>query len=335
LTVHTNADGGSGSLRAAIAAAADGDAIVFDHRLVGQTIALASGELTIAKDLTITGLGADELTISGSMASRVFDIAAGASLVLARLTVSDGLADQGGGIQNAGTLKLRDLVLSGNEAVGDSATTGSGGGLFNEPGAALTITGCTFTGNQVVGGPGIGFGGALYNLSAAAVAASTFTGNVAVGGQAGYGAGGAINDQNNATLTVSSCTFRDNQAVAGLSALLAAAGGAIDNEVGSTLAVSASTFVGNSVSATATAPTLAPNEFAAGGAILTFQGTLSLTGCSFTGNYVSSSGFATGGALENQVCQATVTGCAFTGNETQGITGGGAVGGALENLIGR
>jgi hypothetical protein len=332
--VQTNADSGPGSLRAAITAAANGDTIVFDHRLDGQTIALSSGELAIGKDLTIVGPSADRLAVSGSMASRVFDIASGVSLVLARLMVADGLSDQGGGIQNAGTLTLQDVVLSGNEALGDSVTSGVGGGLFNEPGAALTATRCTFTGNQVVGGQGIGFGGGIYNLGVATVTGSAFTGNLAVGGQAGYGAGGAINDQNNATLTVSSSTFTDNQAVVGLSALPAAAGGAIDNEVGSALTVSGSTFARNSASATATDPTLAPKEFAAGGAILTFQGTLRLANCAFTGNQVTSSGYATGGALENQVCQASVTGCAFADNETQGVTGGGASGGALENYDG-
>ena len=50
LTVQTNADSGPGSLRAAITAAANGDTIVFDHRLSGQTVTLKSGELAIGKD---------------------------------------------------------------------------------------------------------------------------------------------------------------------------------------------------------------------------------------------------------------------------------------------
>src|SRR5262245_21293910 len=58
LTVRTTADSGPGSLRAAIAAAAGGDTIVFDRALTGQTIALMSGELGIARDLSIVGPGA-------------------------------------------------------------------------------------------------------------------------------------------------------------------------------------------------------------------------------------------------------------------------------------
>ena len=43
LTVTTTADSGPGSLRAAIAAASDGDTIQFDAALNGQTITLTSG----------------------------------------------------------------------------------------------------------------------------------------------------------------------------------------------------------------------------------------------------------------------------------------------------
>src|SRR5262249_51267624 len=65
LTVFNNDDSGPGSLRAAIGAAAAGDTIIFDNGLKGQTITLTGGELDITKDLTIVGLGAGKLTVSG------------------------------------------------------------------------------------------------------------------------------------------------------------------------------------------------------------------------------------------------------------------------------
>src|SRR5262249_48192798 len=68
LTVLNNLDSGGGSLRGEIAIAASGDTIVFDKSLAGQTIKLTSGELVITKSLTIDGLGADKLTISGNNA---------------------------------------------------------------------------------------------------------------------------------------------------------------------------------------------------------------------------------------------------------------------------
>ena len=44
ITVTTNADSGEGTLRNAIASAADGDTIKFDSSLSGETIALTSGD---------------------------------------------------------------------------------------------------------------------------------------------------------------------------------------------------------------------------------------------------------------------------------------------------
>src|SRR5947209_6075234 len=74
LTVLNNLDSGTGSLRADIAAAASGDTIVFAPSLAGQTITLAYNELAITKSLTIQGLGAGQLTISGGGHTRVFDV---------------------------------------------------------------------------------------------------------------------------------------------------------------------------------------------------------------------------------------------------------------------
>ena len=65
LTVINTNDSGAGSLRAAITAAASGATINFAHSLIGQTIKLTSGELTIAKSLDIDGPGAGQLTVSG------------------------------------------------------------------------------------------------------------------------------------------------------------------------------------------------------------------------------------------------------------------------------
>ena len=84
LVVDTAADESDGdysagdfSLREAIElanATAGADTIVFAAGLAGSTITLTSGELAIIDDLTITGLGADQLTISGDHASRILFI---------------------------------------------------------------------------------------------------------------------------------------------------------------------------------------------------------------------------------------------------------------------
>jgi hypothetical protein len=172
LTVRTAADSGPGSLRAAVGAAHPGDTIVFDRKLAGAVITLSGGELAIAKSLSIAGPGASLLAVSGGGVGRVFDIAAGAVVGISGLAVSGGLADAGGGILNAGSLTLNGVTVSGNEALGDSAATGVGGGLFNEPGASLAVSGCLFINNQVVGGTaGLGYGGGLFNEGTATLTA--------------------------------------------------------------------------------------------------------------------------------------------------------------------
>ena len=67
-TVVNVNDSGPGSLRDTIAAAVSGDTIVFDLP-TPDTIILTTAGLLIDKDLTITGPGADNLTIARSSAN--------------------------------------------------------------------------------------------------------------------------------------------------------------------------------------------------------------------------------------------------------------------------
>src|SRR5262245_9595326 len=96
LTVTNNLDTGApgdGSLRGEIAAAQSGDVINFAPSLLGQTIRLTGGELAITRSLDVEGPGANQLTVTGNHASRVFDISAGVTVTIAGMTVTDGLAN--------------------------------------------------------------------------------------------------------------------------------------------------------------------------------------------------------------------------------------------------
>ena len=73
-TVTTTNDSGPGSLRQAIADAADGDTIQFDPSLNGQTITLTSAELVIAKSITISGPGPALLRVSANHQAANFRI---------------------------------------------------------------------------------------------------------------------------------------------------------------------------------------------------------------------------------------------------------------------
>ena len=122
LTVTSAADdGSSGTLRTLIGAASPGSTIVFDHRLVGQTITLKSGALELTKNVDIEGPGASQLTISGNSASRVFDVNSGATVTIAGLTIANGATVGGlggGGILNeaGATLTLNHSALTNNTA---------------------------------------------------------------------------------------------------------------------------------------------------------------------------------------------------------------------------
>src|SRR5262249_45724996 len=145
-TVTSLSDAGMGSLREAIAITPSGGTVDFLPGLSG-TIPLSTGELMIAKDLTISGPGAGVITVSGNHASRVFNVAAPFTVEISGLTVADGSVTDanGGGIFNAGTLSLDSSTLSDNAATG-TFPNGTGGGIDNI--GDLTVADCTFSGNS-------------------------------------------------------------------------------------------------------------------------------------------------------------------------------------------
>jgi hypothetical protein len=229
LTVTNTNDSGPGSLRAAIATSANGDTIVFAPSLAEQTITLVS-TLTVSNSLTITGLGARQLFISGNNQVAVFHISDGSQNVsLSGVTIEYGMASSGGGIYNGATLTVSNCTFSNN-----AATNGYGGGIYNFYGT-LTVDSCTFSNNSAANGEG----GGLYNYylfgsaGTAQVTNSTFTGNSVSGNSATSGNGGAIRNYGQLTITDST-----------LSANLATLGGGIHNT--GTVTSTNCTFSGNS-----------------------------------------------------------------------------------------
>jgi predicted outer membrane repeat protein len=148
--------------------------------------------LSIDKSLTIIGQG--RVTISGGGTVRVIRVGLNVTLNLDGMTIANGLAARGGGINNFGTLTVTNSTFSGNRTTGFNA----GGAIFN--GLTLTVTNSTFSGNSAEEGGGIG------NYGTATVTNSTFSGNSAT-------VGGAI--FNGFTLTVTNSTFSGNSATSG------------------------------------------------------------------------------------------------------------------------
>ena len=254
LTVTDLSDNDPGSLRAMINQAAPGDTINFADGLQG-TIMLTSGELAITNSLAIEGPGADQITVNGNNASRVFDISPGAKVTIAGLTISNGRVEAsstssdvyvfGGGIYNAGTLTLSNCTVSGNTVQADVANSNGylmlaysyGGGLFNN--GAASVTDCIFTGDvssysfSSTGSTslvfGVGHGGAIGNTGQLTLTNSTLDSNKSGGDGAGlYSSGQAV---------VTGSTFSNNSAANGGSGTAIPIntevyGGGIDNDLG-------------------------------------------------------------------------------------------------------
>ncbi len=238
LTVVNNHDSGAGSLRAAIASAGSGDAIQFSSALNGHTIALTSGELAITKNLDIEGLGANQLTVSGNNASRVFDVGSGASATIAGLTIGGGLADHGGAIldEAGASLKLSHDILANNQATGGLG----GGAIFNDRGATLSIHDSTLIDNQASTAvsfdptTGAGGGGAIFNNFGASLSVtdSDLSNNQAVTSEGFDDGGGAIYNLGSTT-TISDSFLVNNQVSGGgsFTALAGSDGGAVENSL--------------------------------------------------------------------------------------------------------
>jgi CSLREA domain-containing protein len=170
------------TLREAINAAnnsAGPDYITFRSGVTG-TITLGGTELTLSSDITITGPGANLLSVSGNNASRVFRVDAGSNVVLSGLTVMNGNVNRdsgGGGIRNYGVLNVANCIISGNTVNGST-----GGGIGNNNSGNLTVTNSTISGNYGSNG-----GGGIYSdFAVLTVTNSTISGN-SVGNSLGGG----------------------------------------------------------------------------------------------------------------------------------------------------
>jgi predicted outer membrane repeat protein len=302
LTVTSTADSGPGSLRDTVAGASSGDTIMFNLS-PPATITLTTGEIAIAKTLTIDGPGAASLTISGNNASRIFNIASGVTLKVSGLTVADGSVTGAGFVGNI---------------------TNTGGAIYNA--GVLGATNCTFSGNHASV-----YGGAIQNFGAASFTGCSFLDNTA-----GTEAGG-ISDAGTGTVSVSNCTFNGNSADTGgaiygvgqvfvnnstfTSNSSRLDGGAIFNtgspdSQGGSMSIANSTFIGNSAGTCACA--------AGNGGAINNIGQVSIANCTFNGNSAGPSGGAIYNKRVGLSAVTTIINCTLSGNSA--ASGGGFYG---------
>jgi hypothetical protein len=335
----TNArdDGSNGSLRWAVDQAnslVGADTITFDPSVfaTSQTIPLTAGQLEL-KDVattTITGPGADLLSISGNYASRVFQVNTGAMADLSSLTIMEGNDVNGGGVFNSGTVTMTNVTVSGNVAL---YAGGNGGGVFNS--GTVTMTNVTVSGNTAFDGGGI------FNIGSVTMAHAWVTGNMS------YFDGGGI--KNHGALNITNATVSGN----GTPGHPHGWGGGIFNDGTAMLTnvtvsgnwLSAGGGICNRGSLTFTNGLLSGNTalgydvygYAGNGGGISTNGSTTLTNVTVSGNSCHS-GFYTAGAGGGIRGNATLVNCTVSGNVAGGrhdpyYSGGGDGGGLCGTFL--
>jgi len=172
-TVTTNADSGTGSLRALITTGAvDGDIIRVDTSIT--TIELNS-EISIGKNITIEGNGVI-LKPSGTFpatGNSLLAVSSGKVVTIRRVHFKSGkdsdtgTAGKGSGIYNRGVLTVESCIFTINNAV-------QGGAIYNSENST-TAKGCTFYTNTATNS-----GGAIFiNAGTLTLTGNLFYGNTA------------------------------------------------------------------------------------------------------------------------------------------------------------
>jgi predicted outer membrane repeat protein len=248
ITVTSTADSGAGSLRAAITAAKAGDTVNFASGLANKKITLTTGGIDIAKNVTIDGSGAPNLTISGNNSSRIFFVSqTNLAVTVRNLTFADGKAGGTGSVSEGGAIKVRDYsTLTVENSIFRNNSAGRGGAIRVGYGGSLVVRGSTFDANNgTLANDGFS-GGAIATYGAGGptgtgklvIDGSTFTNNKGV-------VGGAIfNLLGPATITNS--VFKNNTSTREGGAIFTdGVSGSEKDTVGGKLLVSNSWFEGN------------------------------------------------------------------------------------------
>jgi hypothetical protein len=169
----------------------------------GDSITVAAAtyteNLTIGFSLKVIGSDAKTTILDGGSNGSVVMISNSSSRVsLSKLTIRNGLAHDGGGIYNNGTLTISSSTISGNQIHGSTELFAQGAGILNV--GTLIINQSTVSRNSAI----IGDGGGISNLSIGTVTINNST----ISGNKASSVGGAIN--NTRTLSINNSTIRGN-----------------------------------------------------------------------------------------------------------------------------
>ena len=171
----------------------------FSPSLAGVPVVLTAGEIQLNK-VTVLGSGANEITISGNNASRIFFIASGAGATIVGVTLTGGNGVGAGSQPGGGAIRAEGaLTLISTHLTGNSLATGEGSGVFYAGGGVIRNS--TFSNNS---------GTAVSALQSLAISAqnSTITGS------------GSFDMHFIGTnVSIRNCTFTGRTLIGGLSGL--------------------------------------------------------------------------------------------------------------------
>src|SRR5579883_784732 len=209
--VINNNDFGAGSLRQALANAANGDEIKF------LTIGIipVNSPLTVNKNVLIEGPGENLLQLDGSLQNSIFIIGPGATVQIFDLTIAHGFVTNanGGGIDNMGNLTLTRV-----EVMKCNAPFSAGGGIYNM--GNLTLVQSIVIGNGALAGGGVAdTGSGTLILDRAAIVANIAFVNVIVSPNLNGSGGGILKHAGsllatNSTIADNFCTKGDGGGIA-------------------------------------------------------------------------------------------------------------------------
>ncbi len=331
-----NNNAASGAVAGECAAGSSSGSDTIDFSVTG-TINLTGALPDIPSDLTINGPGSIQLTVRRSTAGlyRIFNITSGI-VGLSGLTIRDGqtmdsvaLGD-GGGILNAGTTTLNDVVVTSNRTSSNALARGAG--ISNL--GTLTMTNCSVTGNITASGPTPGQGGGIYNSGTLTMTNCLISGNTTGGNISGTGGtGGGI--RNDGQMTLTGTTISNNVTGYGSPGSFGGQGGGIYNATSTQASLVNCTVSGNVTGSgpgasqgngggiASTGPlnihnsTVSGNQGLDGGGLYVVGNATLVTNSTITGNSSASGGggiYSTGSL--------TLTNCVVSDNTAGGQGGG-------------
>jgi CSLREA domain-containing protein len=190
----------------------DGGPYTIDGLGPGETILAANGATRVINNQQLGGFWTfSDMTITGGIAAQGGNIRNTRDLTLTNVVVTNGLASaDGGGIFNSGTLILNNSNVTENDAQIDAINV-RGGGIYST--GSLTLNNSTVSDNTADSGEAAQ-GGGIYSTGTFTVNNTTITGNRADGDDQ-QGQGGGVYATGTST-TINRATISDNTAVSNL-----------------------------------------------------------------------------------------------------------------------